>query len=115
LERLNPDFYPQRALIGPEDTYSASAMPVFPKDELLHLYSLCHPRLHRGNVSNIMEPRDPMDKSFPIIRMWLQKIIDLLPQHFILLDRNPGLAIFCHMGRIDASHEVAVEIIKWPE
>lgn len=115
LAKLNPDFYPQRMVRGPENVMAPIAVPTFSRDELEDLYGRSHRRLHRGNVENIMAVRGSVDDVFSEILKWIQKIIDMLGKHIILLDRKPGLAIFCQMGPIRQPMSVVTQLYAWPE
>jgi hypothetical protein len=86
LEKLHPNFYPspRKPIFSPGrvhlDDYDREFLT---KGELLTLYGRCGDVLHRGNLRDLLDPKNQPPSDFWDIQDWGQKILNLLSVHLI--------------------------------
>lgn len=88
LTSLHPDFYPLACIqkIEPGGFHlERRTDAVLIKEDLISLYGRCGEFLHRGSLKKLLSERTPVQKHFPEIIEWGQKIDSLLSMHVILL------------------------------
>lgn len=89
LEELHPAFYPiphVRQSIAPGHHHFVPAEGEFlTKQDLRWLWSHAGSILHRGNVKKLLRASAQVQKAFPDIEGWSEKIVRLLDQHRIAL------------------------------
>ncbi|WP_158819367.1 hypothetical protein [Granulicella sp. S156] len=91
LEKLHPNFYPSpRKLafnlghihLGDYDREFLT------KSELIILYGRCGDALHKGNLRQLLDPKNQPPADFRDLQEWGQKILNLLSVH--LISRREG-------------------------
>jgi hypothetical protein len=86
LEKLHPDFFPTAFVTERHpkgQIWNDRLNDTLTMSELKSLWSReCGSRLHRGSVKTVMT--HAMDVEIPKVRTWVEKIANLLEQHYIL-------------------------------
>lgn len=114
LEALKPHFYPEPARQELRDgRYNVIALKIdhLTKSELLKLYGECGNTLHRGSLRNFLLPNAPVQKHFPEIAAWGQKINALLSLHVIGIVDGQSVMI-CMLRNKNDSNKVQVVIAE---
>ena len=116
LEKLHPHFYPQAVSQIKTATgfHLQARQNVFAKAEFLKLYYKCGEMLHRGNLRKLLKGQFPRQINFPEITAPLQKLIDLLSHH-ILVMQDGEQAILAMLKNVDNNMNPQVALVKTPE
>ncbi len=86
LEKLHPNFYPspRKPVFNPGNVHLVDYDREFlTKSELITLYGKCGDALHRGNLQQLLDPKNQPPADFRDIHEWGQKILNLLSVHLI--------------------------------
>ena len=117
LENLHPKFYPYAIV----QTKTAAGLHIhrhdpqpLPKDDFLTLYGKLGDVLHRGSLKKLMKPNIPHQTKFPEVVKKLQKLIDMLSSHAIVM--QSGKQMFLAMLKnADDNFRPQVAITESPE
>jgi hypothetical protein len=115
LEGLHPHFYPQPVTQTKTATgWHLQRKPSpLSKSELLKLYHKCGDMLHRGSLRKLLKGQFPHQVNFPEITAPLQKLIDLLSQHVLVM--QSGEQVFIAMLKnVDQNMRPQVAIAEAP-
>jgi hypothetical protein len=91
LEKLHPNFYPspRKLVFSPEHVHLSDYDREFlSKSDLITLYGKCGDALHKGNLRQLLDPKNQPPAEFRDIQEWGQKILNLLSVH--LVSRREG-------------------------
>ncbi len=91
LEKLHPNFYPspRKLVFNPGHVHLSDYDREFlTKSELITLYGKCGDALHKGNLRQLLDPKNQPPADFRDIQEWGQKILNLLSVH--LISRREG-------------------------
>jgi hypothetical protein len=91
LEKLHPNFYPSPqnlSLVRGHVHLSGYDREFLTKPELITLYGKCGGALHKGNLRQLLDPKNQTPPDFHDIQEWGQKILNLLSVH--LISRREG-------------------------
>jgi hypothetical protein len=91
LEKLHPDFYPspRKLVFNPGHVdLSDYDREFLTKSELITLYGKCGDVLHKGNLQQLLDPKNQLPADFRDIQEWGQRILNLLSVH--LISRREG-------------------------
>jgi hypothetical protein len=113
LERLHPRFYPlpvtkKRNANGSWHMEDAE-IDYLTKEGLVALNAKCGNVLHRGTIKKLLSGKIPVQSNFPEITNYLQKIVNLLGDHAIVM-RGDESVILCVLNAINSKGAVAVAI-----
>jgi len=91
LQKLHPNFYPSpRKLVFSSGHVHLSDYDreFLTKSDLITLYGKCGDALHKGNLRQLLDPKNQPTADFRDIQEWGQKILNLLSVH--LISRREG-------------------------
>jgi hypothetical protein len=91
LEKLHPNFYPspRKLVFSPGHVHLGDYDCEFlTKSDLITLYGKCGDALHKGNLRQLLDPKNQPPADFRDIQEWGQKILNLLSVH--LISRRKG-------------------------
>ena len=115
LEKLHPHFYPTPITSQQTDKGFHHITPrkgsYLTKADLSKLYSKCGDELHRGNLKKLLTPKTPIQKHYPDIIQWAQKINDLLQLHSIFL-KDGQTTIIAMLANAQDNNNVQVAIAE---
>jgi hypothetical protein len=110
LEQLHPDFYPMPVIqnsIGPGKYHFDQVKDGFlTKEELVILNGKSGAILHRGTMKKLLSTKTPLQKNFPDIVDWGQKVSTLLNHHCIHL--ADGDVVVCMLRNASDNNRVQV-------
>ncbi|MGO9719305.1 MAG: hypothetical protein ACLPIG_14395 [Methylocella sp.] len=117
LENLHPQFYPYAIVQTKTATgyhiHRLDPQPL-PKVDFLRLYGRLGDVLHRGSLKNLMKPNIPHQTQFPVVMAKLQKLVDMLSNHAIVM--RSGKEMFLAMLKnADDNFRPQVAIAESPE
>jgi hypothetical protein len=120
LTDLNPDFFPQQAVMTREiSVISVTANTkgnALKKDELPILYGKCGGFLHRGTLKKItkFDTLKQQHMNVTDVVHWTQKIEDLLGSHLIPLHatRETAAMLFCVLRNGDHNFNTTVQRVE---
>jgi len=117
LENLHPQFYPYAIV----QTKTAAGFHIhrhdpqpLPKADFLRLYGKLGDMLHRGSIKKLMKQNMPHQTQFPTVMAKLQKLVDMLSNHVIVM--RSGKEMFLAMLKnADDNFRPQVAIAESPE
>lgn len=112
LEKLHPNFYPspRKPVFNPGHVYLSDYDRKFlTKSELITLYGKCGDVLHKGNLRQLLDPKNQPPADFGDIQEWGQKILNLLSVY--LISRRGGnfhLVVMLEVSQTGGNVQVAI-------
>jgi hypothetical protein len=116
LSALHPNFYPLpvRITLTKTSVHLQKVSSPLDQPEFLQLYGRCGDMLHKGSVQKPLRAPFPVQVSYPELTKKLQKIVDLLSAHVIVMYSGEQMYL-ARLNNPDDANRVQIASIKTPK